>query len=198
MVILDLGCGPKKAPGSIGVDRAPFAGVDVIWDLEKFPYPFQEDSADRAILSHCLEHFENPLRVLRETARVVKPGGLIHVYTPHYSSMNAYSDMTHRHAFSLHAFRLLSLADLDEDSASSYQAYVGQMGDSTGSQRRVELRLVKSRLSFWKLHDALNFVPCRWIGIEWLANSFPVFYERFLSFLFPSNEISVVFEVVKR
>src|SRR5687767_9570637 len=34
-VVLDMGCGPKKIPGAIGVDMCAFRGVDVVWDLDK-------------------------------------------------------------------------------------------------------------------------------------------------------------------
>ncbi len=195
MTILDFGCGPKKTPGAIGVDKVAFAGVDVVWDLEKFPYPFKDDSADGAVLSHCIEHFDDPIAVLREVSRIVRAGGRIRILTPHFSSMNVYSDFTHRHAFSLHVFRNISLYNGTVDPKNSYQDYMSQMGANEASP--VRLRLASRRLTFWPLHDAVGFVPFRWIGIEWLANRFPILYERFLAFLFPANEIQVELEVLK-
>lgn len=195
MTILDFGCGPKKTPGAIGVDKVAFAGVDVVWDLESFPYPFQDNSADGAVLSHCLEHFLDPLAVLREVSRIVRRGGTIRIFTPHFSSMNAYSDLTHHHAFSLHAFRNISWEEGPSDPQTSYQAHLSNMGKSGALS--IRLGLVRRRLTFWPLHDAVGFVPFRWIGVEWLANRFPILYERFFAFLFPANEIQVELEVLK-
>ena len=44
--ILDLGCGRNKVPGAIGLDLFPVPGVDVVHDLEAFPYPFENNSFD--------------------------------------------------------------------------------------------------------------------------------------------------------
>jgi hypothetical protein len=38
--VLDLGCGKKKRSGAIGVDYSDRHNVDVISDLNLFPYPF--------------------------------------------------------------------------------------------------------------------------------------------------------------
>ena len=42
--ILDLGCGKKKRPGSVGVDINPNSDADIIHDLNVFPYPFENSS----------------------------------------------------------------------------------------------------------------------------------------------------------
>lgn len=196
-VILDMGCGPKKTPGAIGVDRSLFQGVDVVWDLDKFPYPFEDASADRVIFRHSLEHVEDALGAVREAARILKPGGRLEVHTPHFTSMNAYSDLTHKHYFSFHAFKGLCSPDAEAfgDPKTSYEASLAQT--STGKQRRTYFRFVEGRFSFWLLHDALGFVPYRWLGVEWLANHFPVFYERFLAYWFPALEFSITLEAVK-
>ena len=41
---LDVGCGIKKYPGSIGVDRNAHTNADVLCDLDRFPYPFRDSS----------------------------------------------------------------------------------------------------------------------------------------------------------
>lgn len=194
MKVLDMGCGPNKIAGAVGVDKFPFTGVDVTWDLESFPYPFEDSSADHVIFRHSLEHLDDALGAVREAARILKSGGRLTVATPHFSSMNAYTDLTHRHAFSFHAFKSLCLPDSEvfQDPKTSYQASLTQP-----SSGRTSFRFVEGRFSFWKLHDAVPFVPCRWIGIAWLANHFPVFYERFLAFVFPALEFSITLEIRK-
>jgi hypothetical protein len=42
--ILDLGCGIRKRPGTIGLDINPRSDADVIHDLTLFPYPFDDSS----------------------------------------------------------------------------------------------------------------------------------------------------------
>lgn len=191
MIVLDLGCGPDKVPGATGVDSHSFPGVDVVWNLEKTPYPFADGSVDHIFFRHSLEHLENAQGALREALRLLKNGGRLTVITPHFTSLNAFSDPTHRHAFALNTFRALCLAGADKsDTRSIYRSSL--LGDMPGAFRYIE-----GRLSFWKLHDRFPFVPFRWLGIAWLANTFPIFYERFLAFCFPAMEMTVTLEAVK-
>jgi hypothetical protein len=50
--ILDVGCGPSKYPGAIGVDVNPKTAADVICDLDRGRLPFREDSFDEVRAVH--------------------------------------------------------------------------------------------------------------------------------------------------
>jgi|GEM_PF-849394 len=56
---LDLGCGPNKQSGFIGMDIRPLEGVDIIHDVEKFPYPLPDECCALVRASHVMEHI-NP------------------------------------------------------------------------------------------------------------------------------------------
>ena len=53
---LHLGCGKKKLDGWVNVDIEASCSPDEIVDLEKFPWPWQDDSVDHILMSHVLEH----------------------------------------------------------------------------------------------------------------------------------------------
>jgi len=56
-LLIDLGCGGNKMGDNwVGVDRRPLKGVDIVHDLEVFPYPFKENSALSIACSHVVEH----------------------------------------------------------------------------------------------------------------------------------------------
>jgi len=98
--ILLLGCGKTRIPGAIGVDRTPIDGyVDVIHDLDTIPYPFKDNSASEIHLYHVLEHLHDPLKKLEELHRILMPGGILFIRVPHFSSMGAFSDITHVRPF---------------------------------------------------------------------------------------------------
>ncbi len=103
--ILHLGCGKTKIPNSIGVDLVNIKGVvDVVHDLNILPYPFKSSSIKEVHMYHVLEHLDNPLQVLEEIHRILKPGGIINIRVPHFSSMGSFSDITHKRPFGITSF----------------------------------------------------------------------------------------------
>jgi predicted SAM-dependent methyltransferase len=42
MVKVNLGCGPNENPGYIGVDKVKLPTVDIVHDLDVYPYPFAD------------------------------------------------------------------------------------------------------------------------------------------------------------
>lgn len=100
---LDLGCGKNKATDAagvpfLGVDSIPFEGVDLVWDLRTYPWPWEDDSVDEVHCSHFVEHLDGTERVafFNELHRVMKPGAQARIITPHWSHERAYGDPTHK------------------------------------------------------------------------------------------------------
>src|SRR3989344_7832903 len=106
--VLNLGCGKVRIPGSLGVDRVPIKDyVDVVHDLDRVPYPFADDSIDEIHFYHVLEHLHDPVRKLEEIHRILKPGGILSMRVPHFSSMGAFTDLTHIRPFGYYSFDCL-------------------------------------------------------------------------------------------
>lgn len=94
--ILDLGCGMKPyepllgRPGDrwVGVDNPPsmagsygaFTLADAFADSHHLP--FRDGVFDSVVCTQVLEHVAEPGRVLREAARVLRPGGVLVVTAP--------------------------------------------------------------------------------------------------------------------
>ncbi len=83
---IDLGCGKNKTKGYFGIDGDPTAHADLTVDFEKNPIPLADSVADRVVSRQVFEHLEDPIKVLKEVHRIVKPGGEIFIEVPHYSS----------------------------------------------------------------------------------------------------------------
>lgn len=107
MTTLDLACGPTKELDSIGIDSNPRVNPDVIHDLDTVPYPFPDNYFDRVVCYNGIEHFERPLDVLAEVARISTNGAEVKISTPHFSSPDAYTDPTHLHALTSRSFDYL-------------------------------------------------------------------------------------------
>jgi SAM-dependent methyltransferase len=95
---LDLGCGKAKKEGFTGVDCREFPGVDVVCDLGKAQWPWDDDSVDEIHCSHLVEHLNSAERIhfVNEAHRVMKKGAKALIITPHWCSTRAYGDLTHQ------------------------------------------------------------------------------------------------------
>jgi hypothetical protein len=96
-VKLNLGCGSRILPGYCNVDK--FGEPDLNWDLETFPWPWPDNSAEEVMLSHVLEHLGQApntfLTIMQELYRVCRPDALVKVVVPHPRSDHFLTDPTH-------------------------------------------------------------------------------------------------------
>jgi len=56
IVKLDIGCGQSKNKGFIGMDYTAYKGVDIVHDVEQFPWPLPDSCINLAVASHLVEH----------------------------------------------------------------------------------------------------------------------------------------------
>lgn len=121
--LLEVGCGSGQALRVLGelgwdaegvdfdraaVERARARGLRVrLGSLREQGYP--AESFDAVVMSHLIEHVPDPLRVLEECRRVLKPGGRLVILTPNASSWG--HAVFHEHWFSLELPRHLVVFD---------------------------------------------------------------------------------------
>lgn len=175
MRILDVGCGVNKQTGSIGIDRNPDTRADVLCDLDHRFYPFRDDSFDEVRAVHVVEHVSDVIRFMEELHRVVRPGGTIHVVTPHYTDFSSFCDPTHRWHLNSFSFR-----------------YFGEKHGGFGYYSRARLREISVRVRLLALW--------RYLGFEWAVNAAPrfrLFWEHYLCFLVRGKVIEFRFEARK-
>jgi len=82
---LNLGCGEFRKDGYVNVDYYANAEPDIRHDLNRFPYPFEDDRFALIEADHLLEHLQDPFRVMRELHRISRRDGLIIIRVPHFS-----------------------------------------------------------------------------------------------------------------
>lgn len=96
---LDIGCGNAKQKGFVGIDIRPLPGVDIVQDLEEFPWPLPDESVSFAMSSHVIEHI-NPakgifLQFMNEVWRIMKPDCQFASVMPYAGSPGYWQDPTH-------------------------------------------------------------------------------------------------------
>lgn len=148
------------------------------------PWPFAANTFDKAICRHSLAHLENVVRTIEELHRILRPGGVLEIVTPHFSSDNAFTDCTSRWFF---GFRSMDFFCPNRRFKYRYS--------------RAEFELLEVRISFLQAAvfppDKFKSNPLKILGIEALVNRFPRFYEHFLAFLLRANEVFYRMRVVK-
>lgn len=167
--VLDVGCGSTKMRGSVGIDKIKSSAVDIVWDMDKFPWPLEDNFFDLIIFQHSLEHLVDVVRVMEEVSRLGKNGSRVIVNVPFFRNLDAFSDITHKHFFTSHSM------------------------DYFISNKRA-FNFHYSNISF-----DLAGVWFGWPGpsksflrgmIKGFINKFPNFYENYLSIIYPVKNIT--------
>lgn len=175
---LDLGCGNNKQPGCIGIDRLNLKGVNIVHDLDKYPYPIKDNTFDQVVAYNCLEHINDNISLFSEVYRILKPGGTFHFEVPHFSSCDMYTDLTHKTFFSYRSI--------------DYFIDDGNMLNSFNYCPDVKFRLLGRKITFWGAKRFIDYPQ------ELLFNKIPLFYERKLSWVFPAHQIVFTLKSLKK
>lgn len=166
---LNLGCGDIPREGYINVDKRPsLSGVDMVHDLDIYPWPFDDSSIDEVFMDQCLEHLIDRNRAMKEIHRILKKGGKAVICVPHFTWQYAYADPTHRHFFAYRTF--------------FYYSGSGSWFDFAFSSCKVKIIFGK-RLSLWN------------IILEPIFNMMPDVYEQSPLRVFPALHVKA--ELVK-
>lgn len=174
-LVLDVGCGINKFPGAIGIDRNPNTRADVIADLDQFPFPFRDNSFREIRAIHVIEHVADVIKTMEEFHRLLMPGGVAVVVTPHYTDYSSFCDPTHR--WHLNSFSM---------------KFFGEGHGGFGYYSAARFREISTRvrlLAFW-----------RYLGFELLVNHarwFRRFWEFYLCYLVRGKVIEWRLEAVK-
>jgi ubiquinone/menaquinone biosynthesis C-methylase UbiE len=172
-VVLELGCGPNKTPGRIGIDRIDLPGVDIVADIDQGLGFLPDGSVDAIYSESFFEHVNDLEALVREVARVLKPDGYNWLFVPHFSNPHYYSDYTHKSFFGLYTLRYFC-------------------GDDDQLRRKVpnfysdvRIRVVSQRLIFFSSFAVTRFLKKVFQKIinsnTWLQE----FYEENLCYLIP-------------
>jgi len=168
---LNLGCGPDIKKGYVNLDSVKIPGVDVIHNLNKFPYPFKDNEFDEVFASHVLEHVDDLVRVMKELKRICKPKARIKIRGPHFACGLAYRDPTHKRFFSYFTFEYFT-----DD------CFYGLP----------KFKILRRGFNFTRwAFPSLNYI------FNPLININPTMYERFFCWFLSPSEVFFELEVIK-
>lgn len=167
---LDIGCGPYKKPGYVGVDTDRQEGVNVRGDVCHLP--FGESTIEGIHTRNTLEHVPDIFKALSEFFRVAKPEAQIEITVPHFSSYEYWRDLTHLRPFSAFTF----------DHFDRGKQAVTPLPDYLPS---VDFEILRVHLHWWdpcqlSAKRGWKKIVLKTINgiIEWIANKRPFLCER--------------------
>ncbi len=174
---LNLGCGLDIKKGYVNLDSVKLPGVEIIWDLDKTPYPFKNGTFEEIYASHVLEHVKDLSVTLDELCRISKKGGRLIVRVPYFSNPGAFGDPTHKRFFTYNTF--------------DYFTSDGVLSYYTCARVEIKSRKIVLLTSKNPLVRIFGFVP------QSLVDVFPSVYQRLFSYWLPAAELRFELEVVK-
>ena len=169
---LNLGCGKSSKRGYINLDSVKLPGVDVIHDLDKYPWPFKNSEFDYVFGAHVLEHLDSITKPLEEIWRITKSGGRILIEVPIFPSVGSAADPTHKQFYTYMTFNYFR----PEDSLNYYSS--------------ARFNILSKKIIFPKYFSFFT----------WFFNvseSMQKFYTAFLSFIIPAYALRVEMRNVK-
>ncbi len=85
---LDIGCGLHKQEGCLGMDIVPHPCVDIVHDIQRFPWPVPSNICSFILLSHVWEHIEPKyrFRLMDELWRICRHDGQLWIACPYAGS----------------------------------------------------------------------------------------------------------------
>jgi SAM-dependent methyltransferase len=90
-ITLDVGCGRRPYEKTFFSGASKYIGTDYLSDRSRpdvissaLQIPFKDATFDTVVSTEVLEHVPEPLRVMREMSRILKPKGHLVLTTPMY------------------------------------------------------------------------------------------------------------------
>lgn len=96
---INLGAGSDIRDGFINHDITKLPGIDVVHNLNFYPWPWEDNSIDEIIAIDVLEHVEEFIPAMEELHRILKVGGVLDLKVPYWNSVFRHIDPTHRRGF---------------------------------------------------------------------------------------------------
>ena len=104
LLALNFGCGHQilndnKKVYWLNLEMYKDKGVNIVHDLDKYPYPFKDNTFDVVFANMVLEHLDSKIKPIEELWRIIKPNGIIFAIVPYYNSKGALTHIDHKQFF---------------------------------------------------------------------------------------------------
>jgi len=174
---LNVGCGRDIKKDYVNLDKIKAKGVDVVHELNNFPYPFKDNTFDEIYASQIIEHLNNPEKFIKELWRISRKNAKILIGTVHFSSPCVWGDITHKRPFQSDTMNWCNIKHMNNGNLSLIDA----------NEERFNIKQT--------IHFRYFFKPLKYlVNINRYTQ---LIYERYFSGIFRADGQSYEMEVIK-
>jgi hypothetical protein len=156
---LNMGCGFKKLNDHWNVDAESKCNPDEVLDLEKTPWPYEDNFFEKITADNILEHLgQDPkvfTNIIKEMYRVSADGAEWYINVPHHRCDTFWDDHTHVRALSAKTFKMF-------DQKVNYESIKNKLSDSTfGINNSIDLEVYDTNcnlIHYWKAQLANGMI----------------------------------------
>lgn len=96
---LNLGAGNDIRDGFVDHDIADLPGINVVHDLNIYPWPWEDSTFDEILANDLIEHLDDYMKAMEELYRIMRPGAKARIKVPYWNSVSCHADPTHKRGF---------------------------------------------------------------------------------------------------
>jgi len=152
---LNIGSGNKILKRYINLDSVKLKGVDIVHDLNKFPWPFKDNYFDEVYADNVMEHLDSIIKPIEEIWRISKNNATIKIIVPYTPCIWAFCDPTHKQFYTY-----FTLDYFTKEATLNYYS-------------KARFKVIKKKIKFNKFL----------ILFQWLFNSCNLFKKGYVLFL---------------
>lgn len=135
---INIGGGYKKFDGYINLDNDLNCNPDYLINLETDKLPFEDNTVEKVIAHHILEHIgEGYINLIKEIYRVCKNGAIVDIIVPHHRHEVFFNDPTHKRPITVEGLRMFSKKFNQRD------IQIGSATSTLGLMYNVDFEIIK-------------------------------------------------------
>lgn len=106
----------------INIDIRECVKPDLIMNLEKDNFPYEDNSVDKVFASHIMEHINNLNHLMKEIYRVCKDGAEVEIISPYWKHHTAFDDPDHKRFITERTFAFYNSRSIGSDGSTMEEA----------------------------------------------------------------------------
>ena len=99
-----FGCGSKPMQDCMNVDKLDLIGVDIVYDFNNLPFPFENEQFDEVHFPNSIHCCNNLKELMKEVNRILKPEGMVFIESVVFLSPITHQDMNEKTLIGFNTF----------------------------------------------------------------------------------------------